>query len=451
MIGNDLPIAINFDPSLKQWQAYELLTDQTTDYVGYGGSAFSGKSYLLCYWITIMCIGYPGTGWFIGRKELTVLKKTTLLTLFKVFRESNIIVDRDFKYNQQNNTIEFENKSTIFLIDTDYKPSDPLFQRFGGLEVTGGAVDESAETHEMAIEILSTRVGRRMNDKYNLKAKILETFNPSKNHVYRRYYKPFKEGVETVERKFIKALPSDNPSPEVDAYISRLMKNASRVTIERLVKGNFEYDDDPNSLISYEKILDIFTNSQVCNPKAQTYITADIARMGSDKAVILVWKGFEVIEIIEYDISKTTELQRTITALKIKHKVPNSNIIADEDGVGGGVVDNLDIKGFVNNSKALQREQYQNLKTQCYYKYAERVNAAGVYISCDISTKQKESIVEEHEQIKSYNTDSDGKLRILPKEEVKQNIRRSPDYSDALMMREWFELRNANQEFILYN
>src|ERR1035437_3955089 len=113
---NLLGVKVQFKPSKKQFAALKLLQDNTTDYIGYGGSAFSGKSYLLCYWITINCIAYPGTGWGIGRKELTVLKKTTLLTLFKVFKECQLVLDRHYKFNQQQNMIDFANGSTIFLI-----------------------------------------------------------------------------------------------------------------------------------------------------------------------------------------------------------------------------------------------------------------------------------------------------------------------------------------------
>src|SRR5690606_13908911 len=107
---------------------------------------------------------------------------------------------------------------------------------------------------------------------------------------------------------------------------------------------------------------------------------------------------------------------------KVKYKVPNSNIIADEDGVGGGVVDNCRIKGFVNNSKALNNENYSNLKTQCYYKLSEKINDNDIFFELELSTKQKEMIIEDLEQVKSYNSDSDGKMQILPKSEIKQLI-----------------------------
>ena len=187
-------IEINFRPSVKQTKAWQYLFDEETNFVGYGGAAYGGKSYLECYWITTMAIAYPDTGWGLGRKELSVLKKTTLLTLFKVFEECNIIPGRDFNYNAQANIITFTNKSVIFLLDTAYQPSDPLYTRFGGLELTGCAIDESAETDEGAITILFTRTGRRNNtgikngQPYNIGRKFMETFNPDKGHVYRRYY-----------------------------------------------------------------------------------------------------------------------------------------------------------------------------------------------------------------------------------------------------------------------
>ena len=61
-------------------------------------------------------------------KELKNLKRTTLLTLFKVFDECGLEKDRDFNYNQQDQKITFSNKSQIFLIDTAYQPSDPLYK-----------------------------------------------------------------------------------------------------------------------------------------------------------------------------------------------------------------------------------------------------------------------------------------------------------------------------------
>ena len=428
---------IKFRPSNKQWKAYQLLTDDKTNFVGYGGSARSGKSYLLVHWLVAMALAYPDTGWGLGRKELKNLKRTTLLTLFKVFDECGIIKGRDYNYNQQNQVITFSNKSDIFLIDTAYQPSDPLYTRYGGLELTGCAVDESNETRLEAIETLFSRIGWRNNDTYNLGRKMLETFNPDKGHVYNRYYKPFKTDSELEHVKFIPALPKDNPHPSTKEWIKDMVKNATKVTIERLVFGNFEYDDDPTALIEYDKILDLWTNDFV--EGGEMYITADIARFGDDKTVVMVWHGLRVIDMKELAISTVKQSVELIQELRMKHNVSMSDIMIDSDGIGGGVKDYLQgSKGFVNNGKPIKEKNFANLKTQCYYKLADMVNKGQIYIDMD---NFKESLIQELEYVKSYDMDKDNKLKILPKEKVKEHIGRSPDYSDCLMMRMFFELR----------
>ena len=71
---------IKFTPSLKQHIAWQYLTDNETTEIGYGGAAGGGKSYLMCYWLTIMCLQYPKTRYGFARKELKTLKRTTLMT-----------------------------------------------------------------------------------------------------------------------------------------------------------------------------------------------------------------------------------------------------------------------------------------------------------------------------------------------------------------------------------
>jgi hypothetical protein len=84
-------------------------------------------------------------------------------------------------------------------------------------------------------------------------------------------------------------------------------------------------------------------------------------------------------------------------------------------------------------------ENYDNLKSQCYYRLADRVNANGIYLSFD-DTNVKDWVIQELEQVKQKKLDSDLKKGVIPKEQVKELIGRSPDFADAIMMREWFEL-----------
>jgi phage terminase large subunit len=434
------------DLTKKQTLVLDILEDNITKEIIFGGGAGGAKSFVGCYWLLKNCIKYPGTRWLMGRKKLKTLKETTFNSFLQVCRLQGVKIGIHFNVNHQTNTIIFFNGSEILMKDLAYYPSDPQFDELGSLEITGAFIDEVNQVVESAWQIVKSRIRYKL-DEFNLMPKILGTCNPSKNWVYKKFYKANKDNTLESNKVFIQSLVTDNPFI-TKHYIDNL-QSLPKANRERLLYGNWEVDDDIHTLIQINKINDLFTNTHVSNDNLEMYISCDVARMGSDKAVIYVWKGFEVIDMIVFDKSKITELQAYIIQLKNKYKVPNSNIIADEDGVGGGLVDNLDIKGFINNSRALNDENYQNLKTQCYYKLAEAIQRNEIYFSYDINDSEKEMLIEELEQVKSADSD-DGKLKMINKTDVKQNIGRSPDYSDALMMRMYFTLVPSYNVPILY-
>lgn len=431
-----MKIVFDTNSNDKQKEVCTYWLDPTIKDIVYGGSKGSGKSYLGASLIFGDALIYPNTHYFIARKRLNDLSKFTIPTIYEVFDNWGLTPNY-YKYNGQNNFFEIYNGSKVFLLEAKHQPSDPQYMRFGSMQMTRGWIEEAGEFESDAKQNLEASIGRCKNDFYNLEGKLLQTCNPSKNYLYKEYYKKHKSNELDDKKRFVQALPNDNKMLD-KGYLENLNRILSKNAKERLLKGNWEYDDDPTALCDYDSIIDIFTN---ITEKGTKYITADVARMGSDKAVVGVWDGWDVIEVVEFDISKTTLIQSTINSLRAKHKIPTSQCIADEDGVGGGVVDNCKIQGFVNGSKALNDENYNNLQTQCAYKLAERINEKTISITCDLSPKQQESIIEELEQLKTYKEDSEAKLRILPKQNVKDNIGRSPDYRDMLLMRVYFDLK----------
>ena len=449
----------------KQSLAYIKLTDDVSKEIGYGGGAGGGKSILGCLWIHSQAIKYPGTAYVIGRGELTNLKKTTLLSFFQVLQLLGTNPDTVFKLNSQTNIITYNNGSRIFLMDMSHQPSDPLFTRFGGLELTQAFIDESNENSILAIEIIKTRLGRCKNKEYKLIPKLLETFNPDKNHVYHRYYKPWKEGKLPKHRVFITALATDNPY--LDASYIEQLKNADKITRERLLHGNFEYDDDPTKLFEYDKILDIFDSDNLLTGKPGSFISCDVARKGKDKTVVIVWKGYLITKIYvnpvvrngkfqlaQDNITLANEVSDALKHIAQIHSVPRSQIIVDEDGLGGGVVDmTKGVKGFVNNSSPIETQyskkihNYRNLKAQCYYKLAELVQDGKIWCY-DVPMEIKDKIIEDLEQIARKNPDKETKVEVLGKEEMKERLGRSTDFSDAMMMRCYFDLKRSYKPHI---
>jgi len=218
---------------------------------------------------------------------------------------------------------------------------------------------------------------------------------------------------------------------------------AKRDLPEKIFKELYEAEqsEDEGQLIMNESIIKLFSNTHI--ESGVKYITADIARLGKDKTVIFVWDGWRVIEIKEMLVSKVNESVDAINALATAHNVNRSNIIVDEDGVGGGVKDYLNCLGFVNNSKPIKyrnkEENFVNLKTQCYYKLAEIINRNEIYVNCN--ELQERMLTEELEMVRLAKEVDAQKIALKNKDEIKKIIGRSPDYSDGLMLRVWFELK----------
>jgi len=440
--------SITLKPTLKQHKAWEYLNDLVTKYILFGGGAGGGKSWLGCEWLITMCYRYPGTKWFIGREELKRLMLSTFATFRKVCKHHKI-PDSDWKLNGQYNYIEFKNGSRIDLLDLKELPGDPDYERFGSLEYTGGWIEEASEVAFKAFDVLKSRVGRWMNKEYNIKSKILLTCNPKKGWLYKRFYKPFKDGTLSLKNAFVQALYGDNEYT-ADEYEENLSEIEDIATKERLKKGNWEYDDDPATLVKYEAIIDLYTNS--VEEEEEKYMVVDVARFGHDKTVISCWKGLEAYRWEEYTKQGTDKTAQKVRDISKEEKIPYSHIIIDEDGIGGGVVDQLGgVKGFVNNSTPFDNpetgepDNFQNLKTQCYYKLADMINTHKLAIR-NLGETAKEDLEEELQYLKTKDADKDGKRRIVPKEDVKKDIGRSPDYSDNLMMRMWFEFDKVPED-----
>ena len=417
----------------KQENAVYYLKDNETKELLYGGAAGGGKSALGCLWLIESCQKYPGSRWLMGRAKLKALKETTLNTFFEL--SSNLGITDQFTYNAQANIIYWNNGSEILLKDLFLYPSDPNFDSLGSLEITGAFIDECNQIVYKAWQIVTSRCRYKLNE-FDLIPKVLGSCNPSKNWTYKEFYKRDRDNNLTNTKKFIQALPTDNPHlPK--SYLESLL-SLDKNSKQRLYYGNWEYDDDPSTLIDIDSISD-YWNPNHLKGEGNMYMTIDVARKGKDKTVFRVWHGWLVVYRYEIAKSGLDVVVRKAKELQMKYKVSNSNTVADEDGVGGGVIDFLNCKGFVNGSKALNDENYNNLKSQCGYKMAQKIVSREVGEICD-NAEVKSITSEEMEQVKQKDIDKDGKVALIGKDIVKQMIGRSPDEWDSIMMRYYFEL-----------
>jgi len=418
----------------KQKDCLRYLFDDSTNEVLFGGAAGGGKSWVGSAWLVTMCLRYPKTRYLMGRSKLDALKKTTLNTFFEVCGAWGLKSGEHYTFNGSSNIISFTNGSEIILKDLFLYPSDRNFDSLGSLEITGAFIDEANQVTHKAINVVQSRIRYKLDD-YSIIPKLLMTCNPAKNWVYTEYYKPAQLGTLKDYRKFVPSLVTDNQF--ISKHYEKQLSKLDEVSKQRLLFGNWEYDASSDSLINYDSILNLFDNK---GAEGEKYISCDVARMGEDKSVVMLFEGLQVVMIKTFDKNTITELAEYIRELQKNHQVKLSNIIVDSDGVGGGLQDVLRCKGFINNASPIKKENFQNLKTQCYYKLADLINKGQIGITIrDVDTRKH--ITEELEQVRTKDIDKDGKLKIVPKDVVKSVIGRSPDYSDALAMRMFYEVK----------
>lgn len=467
-------------PTKKQQEAWDALSfdNKEIKILGFGGGAGGGKTWLACEWLLTNCYMLPNSRWFIGRQELTRLKKSTYVTFKKVCRYHKI-PDSDWRLDSLNSSIIFNNGSVIDLIDVAFKPSDPDYERFGSLEYSGGFGEEAGEWDFNAFDILKSRIGRHnyFDSKENsmcekpidytiqkyphikeLPPKFLLTFNPSKGWLYRVFYKPWKDGTLEKGYYFIRTLYTDNPY-SAQMYGEQLEGIKNKVNKARLKDGDWEYTDDINAMTTLEHMQDMFSNTIVIND--ERYMTVDVARDGTDSTVITIWKDLEIDKIIKKTKQDTARTTQDVKDLAAANKIPYSHIAVDVIGVGGGVADGLPgCVAFNSNSSAfLIRTQirdkkkrvtnsvlpsiqviYANLKTQCAFKLAELINEHKISL-VEVGEHRDEIIADLTATLQERDMDIEGKKKMVTKEDIKAELGRSPDVGDTMLMRMWWILK----------
>jgi phage terminase large subunit len=461
---------IEFLPKQKEALVYLHNTSPAT-MILYGGAAGGGKTRLGCIWQIQRRLKYPGTRSLIGRAKLDTLKKTTMASFFETTKQMGLQAGIHYTYNQQSNTITFFNGSIIVLADLAYKPSDPHYQDLGGLELTDAFIDEAAEVHPAAITTTTSRIRYKLThfckecaaenlDQGEISArdekgkaiewrcgacgdcngglvpKTLMSCNPAKGYLYNEFYHPHREGMLTPDKAFIQAFSTDNymlPSAYID-----VLNRLPEVDRKRLLDGDWDFDTSDDRFYSYEELARAFREKS--DQSNQWYITADIARLGKDRTIICIWHGAHLERMESFLHKRVNEVADIIKGFMQQYNIPLRNVLADEDGIGGGVCDITRCLGFMNGSRPM-RDGYRNLKADCYYKLGEMIDQNQI----TFNAKYKDIIIKELELVRRDKVGQDGKLMIISKQAIAAKTGGlSPDVADAIMMRSYFEISGGN-------
>ncbi len=251
------------------------------------------------------------------------------------------------------------------------------------------------------------------------------------------------------------------------AYLANLMSQ-DKETRAALLDGNWKTVISDNDIYEYLSFAGMFRNVYTIDV-TERFITADIALQGSDKFIVGYWEGRSLEDLLIMDKSDGKEVVDSILSLAKQYHVQNHNITYDNDGVGGFVSGFIEgAIPFLNGGKAMINpnvevrvngeavpENYENLKTQCYYHSGDNVGKGLYRVSEKVANMMydnkmtvRQRFMFERKAIKRAKADMDGKLQIIKKAEMKTKLNgQSPDLMDMFMMRERFTFNTVLEDF----
>lgn len=216
--------------------------------------------------------------------------------------------------------------------------------------------------------------------------------------------------------------------------------------IERvmLMDGSWKHTDDADMLFEPVPVEEMFSNAWVKG--LDRYISADLAFLGSDLFVVMVWEGLRIISCYTFEKTSHGQVLYHLRRIRQKYGVPTNRIVYDGDGSGAYISSWLKNAVMFNNGAAYYKVDglilpYEHLKAQCYYKLAEYVNDYKIF--ADFGGESKEMLIEEliaTERIVKLTAKGKQVLTVPNKPELTAKLGRSPDHADSAMMRMIFEL-----------
>lgn len=230
-------------------------------------------------------------------------------------------------------------------------------------------------------------------------------------------------------------------------YRAKLMSLSTNER-EQLLLGRWRNAVDDETLIFDTAAVDDLPHNTFVKG-ATRYITVDVALEGVDPLVAFVWDGWRIIAVKKIDKTSGSAVIEAINELKTKYNVPNRQICYDADGVGGFVAGYIQGAIAFHGNGAVKevnnvKESYVNLRSQCYYHAASKVNNSEAYYDENLpyySELKKELLV-----IRKANK-PDGKRGIETKDIIKARLGRSPNFADAFMMRSIFDFTKVTGSY----
>lgn len=181
-------------------------------------------------------------------------------------------------------------------------------------------------------------------------------------------------------------------------------------------------------------------NTHASYANGKLYISADVSGSGNDDTVIVVWDGWDIIDIEKVPTKTITESTQAVRRVMREYGVPASRTIVDGTGLGQAVVEALRCKKYAATASPREKT-YSNKRVEVFMYLSAKFEQNEIAIK---HQRFYDQIIKELTAFKLEETARDGKLRLIAKAEIKSVIGHSPDIADAIAMRSEFDIVNRS-------
>lgn len=412
-----------YQPKAKQLLAH----GNRAKYLLFGGSMGGGKSWFLCAEAIKQAMKYSGNRLVIVRKELSVLRRTTLVTFLSICPREII---RSF--NQTSLEVTFINGSVLTFIDANIA-KDPLLQKIKGLEIGWFGIDEANEVSVEVYNLLKTRLRWILPDKSKPSYEGRLTSNPEACWLIPTFIQS-----TNPHEVYIQSLTTDNYD-ELSEYVVNLKEafKDNPSLLRKYLYADWSMVDTINQLLPSEAIA---KSAERINGETSISMGVDVARYGDDRTVFTILKDGNV-ELVESHSSTSVPevITRTVQLIQ-EYNITASYVGVDGVGIGAGVVDGLhamgydviDIQGGAKPEETGGTDAFKpfNLRSQMYYELRKDL------LNGQIGNLSHEVLKLELQAMR-YEIHADKTVRVASKEAIKKLLGKSPDFADSLCYANW--------------
>jgi hypothetical protein len=197
-----------------------------------------------------------------------------------------------------------------------------------------------------------------------------------------------------------------------------------------------EVDNDNGGIIFSTSLLSEKSRVNVGSVSRGYAIGIDCSGLGVDSNIIIVRSEDEILEIIDRRVATAADMASLVRGIVQARGRDDLSHIAIDEAYGLDLYNRLTETGLpcylVPFGGRPENGSYANNRAELYFNLKKGIEEHGL-------TGMTDEIERELKATK-YKLNSSNRIQIIPKDEIKLNLGRSPDYADALALTYYREI-----------